>query len=194
MVSKDQVRGEVLERRKARSPEEMARAGAALAERVLALWEPIAAEGGTRVACYLGFGNEPPTTETIDALCKHQAEVIVPVVLSGGVLDWTAYHPDGETATNRYGIAEPTGPRLGAEALDEVDLVVVPGLAVDPQGHRLGRGAGFYDRALARIGSDVPRAILLYETEVLGSVPHEEHDERVDVALTPSWTLQLWPR
>ena len=62
---------------------------------------------------------------------------------------------------------------------------LVPALAVDARGYRLGRGGGSYDRALARVGEQVPTIALLYDDELLPSVPIEPHDQRVRVVARP---------
>jgi 5-formyltetrahydrofolate cyclo-ligase len=78
---------------------------------------------------------------------------------------------------------------LGPESVTEVDAVLLPGLAVDGQGMRLGRGGGSYDRVLARIGAAGARpalTVLLYDAELVGSVPAEPHDLPVAAAVTPA--------
>jgi 5-formyltetrahydrofolate cyclo-ligase len=62
-------------------------------------------------------------------------------------------------------------------------VVLVPALAVDARGNRLGRGGGSYDRALARVGGQVPTIALLYDAELLAHVPAEPHDQRVRAAV-----------
>src|SRR5690606_12648453 len=83
---------------------------------------------------------------------------------------------------------EPAGPRLGPDAVTEADVVLLPGLAVDARGMRLGRGGGSYDRVLARLergGADPALVVLLYDGEVVARVPEEPHDRPVRAAGTP---------
>lgn len=75
--------------------------------------------------------------------------------------------------------------------LSEAQLIVVPGLAADVHGYRLGRGGGSYDRALARSSSSAIRVILLHEGELLAEVPHESHDQKVHFAITPAGVTGL---
>ncbi len=84
---------------------------------------------------------------------------------------------------------EPTGPRLGRDTPSTCDLIVLPALAVAHDGHRLGRGAGYYDRALA--GVDVPRCALVFAHELLPEVPHEDHDVPMQMALTPQGLFRV---
>uniref|UniRef100_UPI00273907A3 5-formyltetrahydrofolate cyclo-ligase n=1 Tax=Pseudonocardia lacus TaxID=2835865 RepID=UPI00273907A3 len=80
---------------------------------------------------------------------------------------------------------EPAGPRLGPDAVRAARLVLVPGLAADPAGHRLGRGGGYYDRTLDRTTPGTPLVVLLHDEELLPAVPSEPHDRRVTAALLP---------
>lgn len=88
---------------------------------------------------------------------------------------------DGE----RFGLKEP---RAGARvvAKDMLDLVIVPGLAFDAEGGRLGRGAGFYDRFLGSLGPRAVKVGVAYEAQVFPSVPTEPQDVRLDVVVTES--------
>jgi 5-formyltetrahydrofolate cyclo-ligase len=84
---------------------------------------------------------------------------------------------------------EPSGERLGPDAVTAADVVLLPGLAVDGRGMRLGRGGGSYDRVLARLertGVHPALVVLLYDSEVVGHVPAEAHDRPVRAAVTPS--------
>src|SRR5699024_12781608 len=81
------------------------------------------------------------------------------------------------------------GPRLGPHALHDCAQIFVPALAIDHEGNRLGRGGGFYDRALAT--ADAPKAALLFDTEILSAVPHEPHDISVDAAVCPGGVVRI---
>lgn len=79
--------------------------------------------------------------------------------------------------------------RLGPDAVLDADVVLLPGLAVDGRGMRLGRGGGSYDRVLARLaaaGAHPALIVLLYDTEVTARVPEEPHDHPVDAVVTPA--------
>jgi 5-formyltetrahydrofolate cyclo-ligase len=129
-----------------------------------------------RVAAYAAVGTEPPTEE----LFAHCAEVLLPVLLSDGELDWA--HAD-ELRPGPHGLLEPRGERLGIDAIETCDLVLVPALAVDRHGNRLGRGGGSYDRALAR--TDATTIALLYDGELVDTLPTEAHDVAVRAVVTP---------
>lgn len=84
-----------------------------------------------------------------------------------------------------FGIPEPR-PNLPEVDPAEVDFVLVPGLAFDRRGYRLGRGAGYYDRLLPRIGAEVPRVALALSPQLVDEVPIEPHDRPVDRLLLPT--------
>jgi 5-formyltetrahydrofolate cyclo-ligase len=144
------------------------------------------------VAAYAGVAEEPPTRPLLDALVAAGAHVLLPVVRSDdtGTLDWAPYEGWANLATGRWGLLQPTSPPSGSEAVDAADLVVVPALAIDRAGHRLGRGRGFYDRALANVDR-ARRVAVVYADEIIDAVPHEPHDEPVGWALTPEGLAKL---
>ena len=126
-----------------------------------------------RIASFVPFGHEPGVPP--------QPGWLLPVLLPDNDLDWAVY--DGELAPGRHGLLEPVGPRLGVDAIASCDLVLVPALAVDRRGVRLGRGGGSYDRALRRAtGLTVA---LVHDDELVEELPSEEHDVRVAAAATP---------
>jgi len=136
-----------------------------------------------RVAAYVPVGLEPGSLAALDVLRERGLLVLLPVVLPDHVLDWAEY--DGRLVPARHGLREPAGRRLGSGSLTCVDAVLAPGLAVDRRGTRLGRGAGYYDRALAGLRG-VPVAVLLYDTELVeADLPVEPHDQPVTAAVTP---------
>jgi 5-formyltetrahydrofolate cyclo-ligase len=165
-------------------------AAAALAECALRL--PELARART-VAAYVSVGAEPGTLALLDALHARGARVLLPALLPDNDLDWGAYDGKGSLARVQHGgkmaLFEPSGGRLGPDAVTGADVVLLPGLAVDARGMRLGRGGGSYDRVLARLErADVHPVlvVLLYDSEVIGRVPEEGHDRPVHAVVTPS--------
>lgn len=166
------------------SDSERVAAGRLIRDQVLEMPEVSAA--GT-VAAYYSVGTEPDTHGLVFALWKRGSYVVLPVLLSDGDLDWASYEgPDSLTAGPR-GLLEPgpAEPRRGPGAIARADLVLVPALAADRRGNRLGKGGGSYDRALARVGGLVPTVALLFDGELLDEVPAGPHDVRVRLAAQP---------
>ncbi|MER6534456.1 5-formyltetrahydrofolate cyclo-ligase [Streptomyces sp. 900105755] len=165
-------------------------AAAALAGHALEL--PELARART-VAAYVSVGNEPGTVTLLDALVTRGVRVLLPALLPDHDLDWGAYAGEGSLARvqhdGKMALFEPAGERLGPDAVLGADAVLLPGLAVDARGMRLGRGGGSYDRVLARLeraGARPALVVLLYDTEVVGRVPAEAHDLPVQAVVTPS--------
>jgi 5-formyltetrahydrofolate cyclo-ligase len=153
---------------------------------------PEVAAAGT-IAAYYSIGTEPDTHGLIFGLWKRGSYVVLPVLRPDGDLDWASYEGPDSLAPGPRGLLEPTEPTRGIGTVARADVVLVPALAVDAYGHRLGRGGGSYDRALARVGGQVPTIALLYDDELLPSVPAEAHDQRVRRAVRPSHGLTRLP-
>lgn len=180
------LRARLLAGRRGRSLDEIATAAQAVADH-LAAWEPM--QRAATVAAYVAVGSEPGTGFLLERLALRGARVLLPVVRPDLDLDWATH--DGRLASARLGLLEPEGPRLGVEAVAAADVVVVPGLAADRRGHRLGRGGGCYDRALARVPAGTPVVVVLYDDELLDTVPTEPHDRLVTAVCTPSGVTVL---
>jgi 5-formyltetrahydrofolate cyclo-ligase len=179
------LRGELLAARAALTSEAVAAAGQSLAARALELPELV---GADTVAAYVSVGREPGTRALLDALRERGVRVLLPVLLPDNDLDWGVYEGAERLARAGRGLLEPDGPRLGPEAVCGAGAVLLPGLAVDGRGLRLGRGGGSYDRVLARLAAAGVRpalVVLLYGDEVVGRVPAEAHDRAVDAVVTP---------
>lgn len=182
---KDALRTSVLESRMQRSDAARAEASEAIAAHLLAAQFAQV----DRVATYLSMGTEPSTAGIIDGLVARGTEVIVPVAGPDRTLDWVRFDRDAVLTLSPIGVPEPAGPRLGSDALADAGLVIVPALAVDHTGCRLGRGAGYFDRALP--GVRAPICALVYADELVESVPHEAHDVRVDLVVTEAGILRV---
>ncbi|MFE0386665.1 5-formyltetrahydrofolate cyclo-ligase [Streptomyces bungoensis] len=172
-------------------------AGDALAGRALGLPE---LAGARTVAAYVSVGGEPGTGALLDALRARGIRVLLPALLPDNDLDWGEYTGPDSLARVQHGgrmaLFEPSGERLGPAAVTAADAVLLPGLAVDARGMRLGRGGGSYDRVLARLeraGVRPALVVLLYDTEVVARVPAEAHDRPVDAVVTPSG-VRRFPR
>jgi 5-formyltetrahydrofolate cyclo-ligase len=187
-TQKRQVRRDLLAVRAAMADDELDQAAAALTGHAMALPELAAAR---TVAAYVSVGHEPQTRPLLAALRERGTRVLLPVLLPDDDLDWSEYHGEDQLVEaehpGRIRLYEPAGERLGPHAVTEADVVLVPGLAADSRGVRMGRGGGSYDRALARLAATGhrPVVVLLYGHEVVDRVPDEPHDQPVHAALTP---------
>ncbi|MFG3108365.1 5-formyltetrahydrofolate cyclo-ligase [Streptomyces tendae] len=184
------LRRDFLAARNRLTPDDVREAAEALAGRALGLPE---VAGAHAVAAYVSVGAEPGTLALLDALRARGVRVLLPALLPDNDLDWGEYTGEGSLARVRHGgrmeLFEPTGERLGPDAVTRADVVLLPGVAVDGRGLRLGRGGGSYDRVLARLAAAGARPallVLLYDREVVARVPAEPHDRPVDAVVTPS--------
>ncbi|MDT0183456.1 5-formyltetrahydrofolate cyclo-ligase [Microbacterium sp. ARD31] len=182
-IAKTALRDQVRAARKQRPLGAAAEVAASLAQVALG-WDEV--RRAATVTAYVSVGSEPGTGLLLDALVAAGKRVLLPVVLPDLDLDWALYEGRGHLAPAVRGLLEPTGPRLGREAVAQADVVLVPGLAVSSRGERLGQGGGCYDRALTRTTAGTPVAVLLYDDEVGLPVPTDPHDVRVGFALTAS--------
>ncbi|GLF99481.1 5-formyltetrahydrofolate cyclo-ligase [Streptomyces yaizuensis] len=190
---KKTVRAQFLAARRLLSAQAVEQAAADLARHALEL--PELAGAGT-VAAYVSVGTEPGTRALLDALRARGTRVLLPVLLPDNDLDWGEYRGPGRLVRAGRGLLEPDGPRLGPDAVTTADAVLLPGLAVDRRGLRLGRGGGSYDRVLARLeraGARPAPVVLLYGSEVVARVPAEAHDRPVRAAVTPEGVHRFPP-
>jgi 5-formyltetrahydrofolate cyclo-ligase len=132
---------------------------------------------------------EPGGADLPGVLASVCRRLLLPIVQPDHDLDWAVY--SGDLVPAAFGLREPPGPRLGPAAITQAQLVVVPALAVDRRGVRLGRGGGSYDRALARVGPGTLLIAALYDDELVDELPAEPHDIRVHAVVTPAGVVKL---
>lgn len=138
----------------------------------------------TVVGCYLSFGAEPRTWEFVKTAQSDGYTIACPRTAELGRMEFAEF--DGETLKSSLGFEEPTGPAISATLLE---LLIIPALAIDKNGERLGRGGGYFDRFLPEVGC--PIAAVVFDGEVVESLPSEPHDISVDYAVTQSEILRF---
>lgn len=143
--------------------------------------------GARQVAAYLSRAVEPGTGPLLRVLALRKVTVLLPVLCDDLDLDWSL--DDASRSVGRFpslpDLVEPAGPSLGVDAIRTADVVLVPALAVDRTGCRLGQGGGSYDRALARVPAQVPVIALLHPGELLEDrLPMQPHDRPVNAVAT----------
>jgi 5-formyltetrahydrofolate cyclo-ligase len=180
VAAKASLREAVLARRLARPRAERRTAAAAA---TTALIQGLA---GVRViAAFAPDETEPGHGRLPAAYTQLGARILLPVVPEDGrQLRWAV--DTGRLAPGRFGLLEPVGPRLGPTAIGAADVVVVPALAVARDGARLGRGGGYYDRALRHVRADAALVAVVFDDELFDELPVEEHDQRVTAVVTPT--------
>ncbi|WP_116045555.1 5-formyltetrahydrofolate cyclo-ligase [Amycolatopsis palatopharyngis] len=151
-------------------------------------------QAGT-VCCYVPFGAEPGSLALLDALRDRGSRVLLPIVPPRpGPLDWAEYTGSPLLVEGRFrGVMEPAGERLGPTGVAAAEVVLVPALAVDHRGVRLGRGAGYYDRTLPLTRPGTVFIAVIRDTELVRRLPAEAHDTRMDAVLTPGRGMLALP-
>lgn len=182
--TKSQLRSRILAARRRLGAPERDREARDLARHAAALAGP-----GTTVCGYVPVGSEPGSLALIDALADRGAVVLLPVARRDDndvpqPLAWGQYRR-GALVEAPFGLQEPPPPWLGADAVREATLILVPALAVDLHGARLGRGAGFYDRTLGLAAPAAALVAVVRDDEIVDRLPAEPHDVPMTHALTP---------
>lgn len=195
---KTRLRHAAIARRKLIDPGQRERAGIALMNVIMK--EFLRPTRPRTIAAYVSMGTEIPLHPTLEALLGHGMRVLVPR-LGGGAADDVGWglltkmedlqRPSGASQRRPD---EPTGRRLPPNALESADLILVPAFAVDTHGTRLGRGGGWYDRALRHVPSGATIAGVCWPWErVATPLPREDHDVPMTAIVTPRDVTRIAP-
>ena len=184
-MDKQTLRSHFARRRQNLSPEEVITASAAVCRR-LAAWSPIASrQSSISILTYLAFCNEIDLAPLFDTL--PQARWVVPRIIDDNGMMLHIYDP-ARLVRHRFGMLEPA-PDLPVVDPATLDLVLTPGVAFDRNGWRLGFGGGYYDRLLP--ATTAMRVGVTYDESVVDTLPHNEHDQRMDWVVTPSEMIHI---
>ncbi|MCW2629696.1 MAG: 5-formyltetrahydrofolate cyclo-ligase [Mycobacterium sp.] len=183
--TKTELRAEILRARRTLAPQLRDAEAGALCGHL-----PSFIGDGETVCAYVPVGSEPGSAELIDSLLRRGVQVLLPVARDDAAglpapLRWGEYRPGGLVEA-RFGLREPAAPWLPAGAIAGASVVLVPALAVDRAGARLGRGAGFYDRSLPLAAPTARLVAVVRDDELVDRLPAEPHDVRMTHALTPN--------
>ncbi len=169
-------------RREVSAARDLAADDAALARQVRRLVDDLGLGAGSVVTSSAAVSGEPPTAAVNATLVAHGIRVLLPITLADLDLDW-------------HDATDPGATPLGVDAVALADLVLAPGLAVDPTGTRLGQGGGCYDKALPRRRPGTPVVVVLHPEEAPGRedqpLPREPHDHPVDAVVTAEGVTDL---
>jgi 5-formyltetrahydrofolate cyclo-ligase len=178
-------------REKARTARQGILAGERLALAESAARRAFALPEVARARYVLGFAAAPEELDPaplLESLREAGATVCLPRISGPGALTLHICEISTPLQDGPFGLRQPPTHTPAAD-LGAVDLVIVPGVAFDASGTRLGFGGGYYDRLLARMPRTV-RTALAFEGQILDSIPSEAHDERVDIIVTPGRVLR----
>lgn len=144
---------------------------------------------GTTVCAYVPTRTEPGSTDLLDALVSLSCRVLLPITGEPGPLSWVEYTGVDALRPAAYGLREPAGQVLAPDAIALAHTVLVPALAVDRNGTRLGRGAGYYDRTLGLASPSARLVAIVRDSELVDHLPTDPHDVPMGWALTPATGL-----
>ncbi len=176
--AKKRLRVEIRRIRDAIPEEERQRRAALIETRLFALSRLAAAR---TVMLFWSFGSEVPTAGLIGHVVAEGHRVALPAIVDGE-LEPRTYVPGDPVNETWFGAKEPGGGEI--ISTQELDVIVTPGLAFDRQGYRVGYGGGHYDRFLRKVGESTPRVGICFAEQVVGDVPHGDHDVSVELVVT----------
>lgn len=182
-MSKTELRQHIRALLQAQSADVRAKKSRQICEEVLAL--PACRRART-IMCYVALPHEVNTAVIIDQALQDGQRVAVPVMETAAkTLSASLIHDrTGALVKGPYGVMQPADDARHPVTVDELDLIVVPGVAFTRQGQRLGQGKGYYDRFLHDVPRRVPRIGLAFACQLVDALPSEPHDETVDQVLS----------
>lgn len=185
--AKTELRREMRELRRSVSAEARACQSASICERALALPE---LDAPTAVLVYGAMPEEPDPAPLERELRARGVRIAYPRVAGPRLLTLHWVDDPLELLTGAFGLREPA-PEHPEALPDAFQVVIVPGLAFDAEGHRLGFGAGYYDALLATLPAEALTVALAYDGQIVERVPRATHDHPVRVIVTPTRTLRV---
>jgi len=182
-MDKKTLRSEILNKRKALSKKEVFEKSSAIAKQLFSTKQY---KNANYIMCYIDFRNEVRTEEIIRTALNEGKNIIVPIsvvetrqLILSQLLDY-----DKELEAGTYGILEPKKEFIREVKPEVIDLVLIPGVAFDRRGYRIGYGGGYYDRFLAKINSSVPKIALAFELQMVPYIKKGRYDIPMDYIIT----------
>jgi 5-formyltetrahydrofolate cyclo-ligase len=189
VAAKRALRAELRERRRIRPRLDRDTATEQLTQQLIAITSTL---GPTTLSCYLSMPDEPETRPFLTWACEHNIRVLLPVSRDDGLLDWAPYDAAHESI-DTTGMPVPNTELLGPIAINDVGLIFVPAAAVDRTGMRMGWGRGYFDKTLGSMDRRPTVFAVIFDGELVQSLPSEPHDQSVDGAVTPSGIVRFTP-
>ena len=182
MKTKKEIREEIRRKLGVLTPSERAEESGRIHRR---LYENAAFRDSRCLLITLSLPEEVDTLPVVRYCLQQGKTVVIPRIKPGGAMELCRLRdPDGDLLIGRLGIREPRPDAMQCIECEELDCIVLPGVAFDRQGNRLGRGGGYFDRLLAKVRPGVPRIALAFACQIVDALPVEAHDRPVDVVLS----------
>ena len=187
-AEKRALRAQIRERRRIRTSTERSKAAAAITQHLIDLASDLKVQS---LSAYLSLPDEPGTRDFVAWACEGDLRVLLPVSREDGLLDWAPYDGEENEDVDILGLPAPTSELLGPIAINDVDLIIIPAAAVDRTGMRMGWGRGYFDKTLGLMEACPPVYAVIFDDELVDSVPRERHDQPVDGVVTPSGIISF---
>jgi 5-formyltetrahydrofolate cyclo-ligase len=181
------LRAELRERRRTMTATERETSAAAITAHLEKLTTDL---GVGYIAAYLSTPNEPGTRDFLAWANTRGIRIILPISRDDGLLDWAPYDASDEVE-DVAGMPAPTTEILNPMAIDNVGLIIIPAATVDRTGMRMGWGQGYFDKTLGSMQKCPPVYAVIFDDELVDSVPSEVHDKTVDGVVTPSGIVRF---
>lgn len=146
-------------------------------------------KNGENIFVYIGFNSEIDTKIFINEALKDRKRIYVPKVI-GREMILIKINSLENLVTNKYGILEPIGDKSDLD-VNNLDLIIMPGVAFDRNGNRIGYGGGYYDRFLEGENIHCKRVALAYDFQILDNIESEEHDIKVNYIISEKRVLEI---
>lgn len=180
---KKELRKEIIKKRRLLNPKELEDKSHLILDKIM---HSVDILRDMNVMIYMDYKNEVKTKDILQYIISQNAHVILPRVdMSNHTLTLHRVENTKELILSDYGILEP---KLGYNTvtINDVDLILAPGVAFDKRGYRLGYGGGFYDQLLSHKRKEVQVVALAFDCQMVETVPTEPHDYRMDMIITES--------
>src|SRR3989338_647774 len=180
---KHSIRQQILEKRDCLSKEEVTEKSQKIIENLKATKEY---RTSSLILFYVSFNNEVSTIGLIRELLKtKEKKVLVPYVEKNNpLLQVSLLENFNDLEKGKYNILEPRKDKIKKTDVKKIGIVLVPGIAFDKKGHRIGYGHGYYDRFLNTLGSGTKKIGLAYDFQVVDSVTKEKHDVVLNIVIS----------
>lgn len=186
-MTKDEIRKEILTRRLNMSDYEVSSKSEAICGRLISHDAFVTA---SVIGLYWPFKNEVMTEPVFRAAVFGQKRVGFPLVRAEDrTIIYIEVDDPADMSPGQYGIREPRNDPRRVIPVEEFDLIVIPGIAFDTRGYRIGYGGGYFDRLLAGPSVTAVRAVPAFDLQLVNRVPEEKYDKQVDVIFTESCVI-----
>ncbi|MBW1758786.1 MAG: 5-formyltetrahydrofolate cyclo-ligase [Deltaproteobacteria bacterium] len=135
---------------------------------------------------YIARGIEVDTMKVIKKCCEKNKVVVIPVFGTDKykVNLFKVDHPDTDLKLGLNGILEPDANRCKIVPIDCIDIAIIPGVAFDEKGGRIGLGEGYYDRLIPKLPITTRKVAVAFEEQIIQQVPMASHDKYVDIIIS----------